>query len=308
MKKLFGVGINKFADPSAQLNGCVNDTANIRELCVSGPLAVDPTNIRLVCDERATRLNIFERLDWCNRGWTGKGDKLIVQFSCHGSQVVCRNGDELDDDQDEVLCPYDFPDLWDSPSGAPDVKACEKFLGHAPYPQICDDDLAVFLKKIPEFVTTTLIIDACHSGSIDRDLRFGPPESRQDARFVPAPFDIRCRGEGRKTQLIRRKLGHKPSSRAVGQNVHYIDQRHVLLSGCRDDQTSADAYISNMSQGAMTWSFITTLTGLGYFTGKTPSWLQVHDEMLRLLRNNGYDQVPQLAGPRDLLNGPVFGA
>lgn len=310
MRKLFGVGINEFADPSARLNGCINDTVNIRKIFVQdAPVKWAPENVRLLCDERATRLNIFERLDWCTRGWEGPGDQLIIQMSYHGSQVVDRDGDEVDDEQDEILCPYDFPDLWDSPKGAPDAEACKQYLGQLPKPGICDDDMAVFLKKIPEFVATALIIDACHSGSTDKDLRSGSLQSQRMNKFVPPPFDIQSRGMGRQLRLRlfgRKNIGHRDLD--ANPNVHIIKQRHILLSGCRDNQTSADAYLNGMYQGAMSWAFRAALEQLGYFKGRKPSWIQVHACMLDLLDQQDYSQVPQLTGPEDLLTAPVFGA
>lgn len=309
MKKLFGVGINTFLDPSACLNGCVNDTANIRRFCVDN-LPVPPEQVRLVCDERATRLNIYERLDWCSKDWPAspapETDQLVVQFSCHGSQVVCRDGDEPSDQKDEVLCPYNFPELWDSPADAPDVKQCAALLGNGalPKPQICDDDLAIFLKRIPKGVYTVLIADACHSGSISRDLAPG----RMLPKFVPAPFDIQSRGMDRK--LTRRQFGVTPrdckSWNPRNPNVHYVDQRHILLSGCRDDQTSADASIGGVPQGAMTWALLAAVTKLGFMEGQKPTWLQVHSLMIELLSQGGYEQVPQLTGPEAWLHAPIF--
>ena len=302
MKKLLGIGINNFLDPSADLSGCVNDTLHVRQLSVDGPLKIDPTEIRLLCDERATRLNIFERLDWCGRGWTDpkpETDKLIIQASCHGSQVVDRDGDEVEDLQDEVLCPYDFPKLWDSPVSCDDAEQCEFLLGQMPKPQICDDDLAVFLKKIPEGVYTVLLIDSCHSGSVSRSLN---PHGR--AKYVSPPIDIMSRGMDRDLGL--RRFGMKPTETRELGNIHYVEQRHVLLSGCRDNQTSADAVIDDVPQGAMTWSFLAALKELGYYNGKKPTWLQVHDMMLSFLSSFGYAQVPQLTGPKAWLEGPVF--
>lgn len=305
MKRQLGVGINKFADPSSNLSGCVNDTANIRQFCVDE--GWDPAAIRILCDERATRLNIFERLAWCTKNWPDKPipaqDQLVIQFSCHGSQVVCRNGDEVDDKKDEVLCPYDYPYLWDSPKDAPDTEACAEYLGYEPAPLICDDDLAVFLKKIPTGVYTVLIVDACHSGSIDRDLRSPVKTMRTAPRFVPAPFDIRARGMNR--TIGTRKFGVKPGTvvKSLGNpNVHYVAQNHILLSGCRDDQTSADATIEGQACGAMTWAFLEAESQVD----RKATWLDIHARMLELLKSGGYTQVPQLTGPEEWLKAPIF--
>jgi len=311
MKRLFSVGINEFKDPSATLHGCVNDVANIRQLLVSSHLGFDPKDVRLLCDKRATRLNIFERLDWCTRDWPAhtqpSQDFLVANFSCHGSQVVDRDGDEkLSDNQDEVLCPYDFPELWDSPKDAPDAIGCGKILGSPPKPQICDDDLAVFLKRIPKGVYTVLIVDACHAGSISKGVN--PPHYTRKAKFIPAPFDIKSRGLDR--SLFTRLFGVKPHMPVVktgNPDVHYIEQNHILLSGCRDDQTSADAMIGGAAQGAMTWSFMLALKDLGWPGPKTPTWLEVHAKMLSVLKDGDYPQVPQLTGPQEWLEAPIFG-
>jgi hypothetical protein len=44
----------------------------------------------------------------------------------------------------------------------------------------------------------------------------------------------------------------------------------TMFSGCRDDQTSADAYINGMSEGAMSWAFLEIMRQV-----PNPSYLQV---------------------------------
>jgi len=290
------VGINEFADPGAALRGCINDVINGRQILMNNGWV--PENIRMVCDARATRLNQFQRLDWLTKVAV-PGDKVCIQWSCHGTQVVDRDGDEVEDRQDECLCSYDFPYLWDSPTSAPDAAACQALLGEVPKPEICDDNLAIFLRNFQKGVYVFLIADACHSGSIDRGIK--PPGSKPNhPKFVSPPIDIEMRGRDRVTTKntfgVRGTIGS-------GTNVHYIDQRHVLLSGCRDNQTSADAVEEGVPQGAMTWAWRTALNSVADKT-----WIKVHALMLDLLQKNGYDQVPQLTGPKDLLEGPVFGA
>ena len=306
MKKMFGFGINEFADPSSNLNGCVNDTVNVRRFCVD-TLHVDPRNIRLLCDQRATRMNIFERLDWCSRDWpeapVPELDQLVIQMSTHGSQILDREGDEVDDQKDEVICPHDYPSLWDSPN-CEDARACQVLLGQEPKPQICDDDIAVFLRKIPKGVYTLVIVDACHSGSMNRSIM----ESKVKAKMIRPPVDLQSRWMDR-DDVKTRPFGHKPGIEIRPRdhaNVHFIEQNHILLSGCRDDQTSADAMIDSSYQGAMTWSLLDSLKKTGFMDGGAPTWLEVHDEMVSTLHDQGYSQVPQLTGPEDLLNDPVF--
>ena len=68
-----------------------------------------------------------------------------------------------------------------------------------------------------------------------------------------------------------------------------------MISGCRDDQTSADAYISNRFAGAMTWSFLKAMKSMGG-NGKCHIVLS---EMRDCLKGS-YSQVPQLSSSKEL--------
>ena len=80
----------------------------------------------------------------------------------------------------------------------------------------------------------------------------------------------------------------------------------VTVSGCRDDQTSADAYINSKYQGAMTWSFINALTNAKFN-------IKIMDLInnMRILLKTNYTQVPLLAVSseaqfdRVLISGPI---
>jgi hypothetical protein len=69
----------------------------------------------------------------------------------------------------------------------------------------------------------------------------------------------------------------------------------IMISGCMDNQTSADAYVNyngkNTSSGAMTFAFLKTIQELG----TNISLKTLIESMRSLLKNNGYDQVPQLS-------------
>lgn len=50
-------------------------------------------------------------------------------------------------------------------------------------------------------------------------------------------------------------------SQAEGDYASYEREHKMvtMFSGCRDDQTSADASIGGMSEGAMSWAFLETM-------------------------------------------------
>ena len=64
----------------------------------------------------------------------------------------------------------------------------------------------------------------------------------------------------------------------------------VSISGCRDDQTSADAYIASKYEGAMTWSFLNAMANANY----NINLINLVTNM-RVLLKNDYTQVPLLA-------------
>ena len=68
-----------------------------------------------------------------------------------------------------------------------------------------------------------------------------------------------------------------------------------MISGCRDKQTSADAYINSTFQGAMTWAFLDTVN-------KNPnlSWKELITTMRSSLKTSKYEQFPQLSSGKKL--------
>ena len=104
------VGIDEYENPDVRsLQGCVNDVALVRSL-LKGYFAVPNEDIRVVVNRRATKAAILHRLrDMISRGQPG--DVLVFYYSGHGSQVRDRDGDELTDGLDEIICPYDMD--WD---------------------------------------------------------------------------------------------------------------------------------------------------------------------------------------------------
>jgi hypothetical protein len=65
----------------------------------------------------------------------------------------------------------------------------------------------------------------------------------------------------------------------------------IMISGCNDAQTSADAYIDKKYQGAMTWAFISVITTLT----TAPSWRDLLVKMRAKLKTSQFTQLPQLS-------------
>ena len=260
------IGINKY-DPSlnADLNGCVNDVENMYEI-LTKTYGFPHDNVRMLTDYRATGEAMFARMEWL-LSHTIPGDELVLHYSGHGSQIRDRDGDELNDYLDEILCPTDLD--WDKP--------------------FTDDDISWLFNKKADGVFLTFICDSCHSGSMTRSTDFTPHISPPKIRYIHPPLDIKSR-DGVEDLNVQQ----------VG--VDTLD--HVLISGCRDDQTSADAHIDGMWQGAMTASLIQAIKNNPY-----RDWATIHADMISILNANSYTQRPQLNGDDIYIKGrTIFGS
>ena len=269
------VGINHYvALQGNDLQGCVNDVNNMWEL-LTKHYGYDPDNIRMICDDRATQQNILERLEWLVT-IAKPGDELVFHYSGHGSSVRVRVEGALRPEECQCLCPTDMD--WDNP--------------------LIDKTLASYFKRIQQGAFLTFVCDACHSGSMDRALQNNPHPTK--ARYLAPPLDIAVRALNR--NLPTNRIGWKDLTGPTSE-VTYIDgQFHMLMSGCKDTQTSADAYVDGKYQGAMTASLMASINDDQYTT-----WVALHQAMLAWLNKGGYDQIPQLSGPTNKLSGKPFG-
>ena len=260
------VGINDYKGIS-DLQGCVNDVTNIRDV-MKTYWGFTNADIRVLTDSRATKANILARLRWLVTG-AKPGDFLVFHYSGHGSQIRDRNGDDLSDGLDELICPWDMS--WDAGT------------------YITDDDLHAIFAPVPAGVLLEVFLDSCHSGSGLRAADFGrPPElgpaNETRNRYLAPPIDIVCRSEGEEETLVRKKLVRSAGT-AKAQTKH-----HILWAGCKDNQTSADAFIAGSYNGAFSYYFCKIIRDTRNGVARS--------EVLRRLRStlahNGYSQIPQL--------------
>ena len=125
---------------------------------------------------------------------------------------------------------------------------------------VIDDELkSVLQTNLPREVTIIGLFDSCHSGTI-LDLKFNYLDSTNYDNYSENNKVTECQG-----------------------NV-------IMISGCMDAQTSAEAQIDNKPQGAMTWSFIDSIN-------KKPncSWRELLKSMRDALKTNMFSQIPQLS-------------
>ena len=272
MKKALLVGINRYPDPGNELKGCVNDVRQMAETLKSRYGFPGDGNMRILTDARATTKAILDGLAWLTAG-ASPGDSLVFHYSGHGSQVPDRNGDETTDRLDEILCPYDLD--WDHP--------------------LTDDDLAAACADVPQGALLTVILDCCHSGTGLRDFvrpcGIPPSDAPDRHRFLPHP----------ETPHPAPQRPRRPARRF---GVSVTRTNAVLIAACRDDQTSADAWIDGGYHGAHTYYLCRALAN----GARDLTYRALVSATGTALSRAGFDQVPQLEGPAKLLALPFSAA
>lgn len=268
-KKALFVGINKFANYSQfALNGCVNDAKDMAVL-YKDLLGFKTREMTILTDAKATKANIMARLKaMVAAAKTGKLGYLVFSLSSHGTQMNDTSGDEPDG-KDEAFVPYDIAEK----SGAWD-----------PSHIISDDEFHDLFVQLPANTLLEVYLDTCHSGSGLRGAEFGLHAPR--ARYI-APPDHEF---GKRTARMRGfTLSRRPSATAKKGAV--AGAHHVLWTGCKSNETSADAYFDGRYNGAFTYYFIDVMRD----TKNKLSRKDVIARMRSLMRGK-FAQNPQLEG------------
>jgi hypothetical protein len=272
------VGINKY--PDCPLRGCVNDIIIMRDILVK-VYKIPAHQIRLILDERATKDNILERLEWLV---DSEFENKLFYYSGHGAQIPVQtysNTNYEPDSMDELLCPVDFS--WEGT-------------------YILDNNIEDITKKLKPNHHISMVVDACHSGSIDKAKKTWDTLIRQ----IPTPLDLLSRLSD--TSLTASLFDDVKESDIVNKldkdffaslfpdtfippvkTPSYSDYNVSVITGCRDDQTSADAYFINRYQGALSYVMQNLILRNPGIDLKT-----LRDRCEEDLSKRNFEQVPQL--------------
>jgi len=269
-KRAVLIGINKYRIPGSDLNGCVNDVKRLSSV-LKTYYGFEEKDITTLTDHQATKKAMQAAITKLIAG--GKaGDVLVLHYSGHGSNVPDDNGDEADH-RDEILCPTNLD--WNDP--------------------LRDDWLRKIFNKLRKGVSLTVIMDCCNSGTNTRAIL--PPDAPRRERFLPCPLDLMASESGRKLRgTLRGTLSKAPRGRKRKSDIVHADIPELLITGCRDTQTSADARIGGTYNGALTYYLVESIKEA---EGKL-TYRELHQRTVAKLKQNDYDQVPQLEGQRTL--------
>ena len=161
------VGIDQYS--AKPLSGCVAD-ARLWARTLRG-LGFDAD---LLLNRDATYANISARLEELIVS-SRAGDSIVWQYAGHGTQVPDVNGDEQGGDspgKDEAICPVDM------------------HTGR----MFTDDEIAALIYRLPAGVSFTLLMDCCHSGTLNR-FGVGEPDATasgadERSRFLPLTEEL----------------------------------------------------------------------------------------------------------------------
>ena len=264
-KRALLVGIN-YLGTENELAGCINDSHHMQTYLSENGF----TEIKLVLEKEATTSGIIEALKWLTAGLAA-GDVIVFHYSGHGSQLPSK---VEADGFEEIICPIDLD--WNTKV-------------------ITDDILRKIFNSVPTGVNTTVILDCCHSGTMldqTESLNITSDEllveksvimTPSNGRFMPPPPTV-----GRR--LKDRTLVDWSTSKDVNEGA-------LLIAGCRANQTSADAVIDGVPQGAATAAMLGILK-----QNNNISYKNLILEMNKFMIENGYDQRPELDGSSTLYN------
>ncbi len=219
MDRALLVGIIKY--PGNALYGCVNDITDMANF-LKDKCGFAMNSIRLLTDARATKAAIVERLNLLVNG-ARPGDRLVFHYSGHGAQMPTRNPAAEVDKLDEVICPVDFD--WSDE--------------HA----IRDKDFYKIFATVPDGVEFIWISDSCHSGDLTREFPKLKPDHYH--KTIMPPEDINWR-----LQTARELIGKKSTKIQTTTLARAVKELNVaLISGCKSDETSADAQFNKKANG-----------------------------------------------------------
>lgn len=275
-RKALFVGINKFANyPQFTLNGCVNDAKDMSTL-YKDLLGFKASEMKILTDAQATKANLMANLkSMVADAKAGKLGYLVFSLSSHGTQMNDTSGDEPEG-KDEAFVPHDIAEKrgsWD------------------PARIISDDELHDLFVQLPANVLLEVYLDTCHSGSGLRGAEFSLYAPRP--RYVAPPEHE----FGKKSARVRGfTLDRAPSAaakkRAGGSRAEPVaGAHHILWTGCKANETSADAYFNGRYNGAFTYYFVKVMRD-------TKNKLPRKDVVakMRALMKDDFAQNPQLEG------------
>jgi hypothetical protein len=224
-RKAFIVGIN-YTGTKNQLNGCINDANNIRNLLRSWGFSIDYFMTEFESGVNyPSKSNILTNLtNFINS--LSPDDTAFIQYSGHGSLINDTSNDEISG-KDSVIVPMDY-----TSSGF-----------------IVDDNIRSILVQARAGINIFCVFDSCNSGSVC-DFRY----NLYDTSYRVDP-----------TRKLRTFIESEWVQRQeVITNNRYseTDANIISLSGCKDNQFAYEVSYKGQPGGALSIVLLTLLKSI----------------------------------------------
>jgi len=275
-KKSVLIGIN-YVGSANELRGCVNDVQNVRQFILDKfGFQQDEGHQRVLTEDNPnpafhpTRANIETALRWLVEG-VQPHDSLFVHYSGHGATT-----------------PEPGP-VFESPDGNMDTIVPVDYQASGMISDIQLHELVC--NPLPAQTRLTTIFDCCHSGSI-LSLPFTVVENVHIDNRVTLVAHALENGQSVVASPSKADVEAKLEAELVPQAIQLRTTLADVLqfSGCRNDQTSADAFINGSPCGAMSFAFLTTLN-----QQLNQSYKELLANLRSIMEEKKFSQVPQLA-------------
>ncbi|KAF2644477.1 peptidase C14 [Massarina eburnea CBS 473.64] len=309
-KKSLLIGIN-YVGTKNELKGCHADIDNIAEFLSYRGYSNSHRDRVMLSDNPAvehsspyypTGHNMLAAMDWLV---SEPGCTLFLHYSGHGAQIRDTDGVHNGTGIDDTIVPIDF-----EANGQISSTLLHEHL----------------VTRMASNCTLFVLMDCCHSGSAlelpyvyrsDSDgqislmdnLKKGAQLVGEAQELFAGGFKYDKMGEAREllagaTDFFR-GLKHfreqEVEEEGLQENAfvgEYGSENKMvtMLSGCKDDQTSADANIGGQSTGATTWAFLQIMKQ----NPDLPTYAATLQMTRKLLDESNYTQIPQLSSGLDI--------
>ena len=246
------IGCN-YRNTPHELSGCIKDANSIKTfLSEKGTKSQTIFTMTDDSDIKPTKDNILQAFtDLLERSVAG--ETVVFAYSGHGSLVDSKTPKTIN--KDNVLISLDLK-------------------------EIVDNELnSIIRTHLKKDVTLLAFFDCCHSRTMF-DLHYN--------------YDINAINElesSTTNELVETKteISNQTSTPDTDSRGDTIGQV-FCISGCLDEQTSSEATIEGITQGALTWAYLKTMT-----EHKEMSWKKLISRMQRILKKSTFTQIPQFS-------------
>lgn len=194
--------------------------------------------VTILTNEQATKQGILRSLSQLAKQ-VNLQDKVCIHFSCHGQQMEDDNKDEPDG-LDEALIPYDAKLSYQ--------KGVYEGNNHLRDDEL-EEQLTIIRKKLGEKGTLLVTLDACHSGTADRDEEYveddDAPIRGTSAVFSSNPFFLSP--ESKKVE----KQNILPQQKGMSS--------YCIISACQPFQRNFETKVEGVYYGTLSYALYQTL-------------------------------------------------